>query len=193
MGVYSPDTFNYYLHTKAGNLLTSFPARLTGQSHELKRGLSTLPNGNKASDVRGETPVFTFPSFLPSFLLDERENLSTCTGWSLIKKKVLLILMMDLKSSSLIAIFGKCRQKKFFYLKKFEVVKNLSMEKKLKKKQCAKSVNSRMSFNIFLRYFLREEFFWQYHWDPQRERITLYMEELKRLLLVINGTTRCAR
>lgn len=138
MGVYSPDTFNYYLHTKAGNLLTSFPARLTGQSHELKRGLSTLPNGNKASDVqpvRGETPVFTFPSFLPSFLLDERENLSTCTGWSLIKKKkVLLILMMDLKSSSLIAIFGKCRQKKFFYLKKFEVVKNLSMEKKLKKK-----------------------------------------------------------
>lgn len=84
-------------------------------------------------------------------------------------------------------------KKKFFYLKKFEVVKNLSMEKKLKKKQCAKSVNSRMSFNIFLRYFLREEFFWQYHWDPQRERITLYMEELKRLLLVINGTTRCAR
>lgn len=117
MGVYSPDTFNYYLHTKAGNLLTSFPARLTGQSHELKRGLSTLPNGNKASDVRGETPVFTFPSFLPSFLLDERENLSTCTGWSLIKKKVLLILMMDLKSSSLIAIFGKCRQKKIFLSK----------------------------------------------------------------------------
>lgn len=118
MGVYSPDTFNYYLHTKAGNLLTSFPARLTGQSHELKRGLSTLPNGNKASDVqpvRGETPVFTFPSFLPSFLLDERENL--CTGWSLIKKKVLLILMMDLKSSSFIAIFGKCRQKKILLSK----------------------------------------------------------------------------
>ena len=89
MGVYSPDTFNYYLHTKAGNLLTSFPARLTGQSHELKRGLSTLPNGNKASDVqpvRGETPVFTFPSFLPSFLPFlrplGRENLSTCTGLS---------------------------------------------------------------------------------------------------------------
>lgn len=104
MGVYSPDTFNYYLHTKAGNLLTSFPARLTGQSHELKRGLSTLPNGNKASDVqpvRGETPVFTFPSFLPSFLLDERENLSTCTGWSLIKKKS----TVNLDDGSQIVIF----------------------------------------------------------------------------------------